>query len=96
MAVGEILQPYDHDKMYPVYGFGGKVRLPDGSLSPAQHCFPVYGAGLEVRGVEGILQAYRDAKQHVTQRFLILLFVLLLKLQMISTVRKIYSVMLFY
>jgi len=66
MAVGEILQPYDNVKMYPVYGFGGKVRLPDGSLSPAQHCFPVYGAGLEVRGVEGILQAYRDAKQHVT------------------------------
>jgi len=27
--------------MYPVYGFGGKVKLPNGSLSPVQHSFPV-------------------------------------------------------
>lgn len=66
VSVGEVLQPYDHDQMYPVYGFGAKVRLADGSLSPAQHCFPVYGGGLEVHGVQGILQAYRDAKNNVT------------------------------
>lgn len=51
--------------MYPVYGFGAKIRLADGSLSPCQHCFPVYPGGLEVHGVEGILQAYRDAKNNV-------------------------------
>jgi hypothetical protein len=50
---------YDTDKMYPVYGFGAKVRKPDGSLSECQHCFPVYGGGLEVKGVAGVLQVCR-------------------------------------
>ncbi|KAJ1441132.1 Copine-domain-containing protein [Ochromonadaceae sp. CCMP2298] len=60
-AVGQILDVYDTDKMYPVFGFGAKVRKPDGSMSVCQHCFPVYGGGVEVQGVEGILQAYKDA-----------------------------------
>jgi hypothetical protein len=30
-------------------------------MSVCQHCFPVYGGGVEVQGVEGILQAYKDA-----------------------------------
>eukprot|EP00598_Pedospumella_elongata_P004135 CAMPEP_0184970918 /NCGR_PEP_ID=MMETSP1098-20130426/3229_1 /TAXON_ID=89044 /ORGANISM="Spumella elongata, Strain CCAP 955/1" /LENGTH=531 /DNA_ID=CAMNT_0027492917 /DNA_START=64 /DNA_END=1659 /DNA_ORIENTATION=- len=59
-SVGRILDNYDTDKMYPVYGFGAKVRKPDGSLSECQHCFPIYGGGLEVHGVDGILQAYKD------------------------------------
>lgn len=25
-AVGGVLEPYDTDKMYPVYGFGAKVQ----------------------------------------------------------------------
>mmetsp|Transcript_12871 Transcript_12871/g.21390 ORF Transcript_12871/g.21390 Transcript_12871/m.21390 type:complete len:544 (-) Transcript_12871:514-2145(-) len=64
-AVGSVLEPYDTDKMYPVYGFGAKLRGPDGKYGPAQHCFPVYGGGLEVKGVDGILQAYKDSLQHV-------------------------------
>lgn len=55
-AVCTVLQPYDSDQMYPVYGFGAKLRLPDGQYSPAQHCFPVYGGGAEVAGLGGILQ----------------------------------------
>mmetsp|Transcript_21058 Transcript_21058/g.35667 ORF Transcript_21058/g.35667 Transcript_21058/m.35667 type:complete len:496 (+) Transcript_21058:87-1574(+) len=64
-AVGTVLDKYDTDKMYPVYGFGAKVRMPDGNMSPCQHCFPVYGGGLEVKGVEGILQAYKDCVTNV-------------------------------
>jgi hypothetical protein len=64
-AVGRILEDYDADKMYPVYGFGAKVKLPNGSYSLVQHCFPVYGGGVEVKGVDGILQAYRDCVQNV-------------------------------
>lgn len=66
VSVGEVLRPYDSDNMYPVFGFGAKIRLQDGSLSPCQHCFPVYPGGVEVHGIEGILQAYRDAKGSVT------------------------------
>ncbi len=55
-SVGSILETYDTDKKFPVYGFGARVRLPDGSQSPAQHCFPIYGGDVEVFGVGGILK----------------------------------------
>jgi len=64
-SVGTVLENYDSDKMYPVYGFGAKVMLPNGTMSPVQHCFPVYGGGLEVQGVDGILQAYKEVLAHV-------------------------------
>ncbi|KAJ1429331.1 copine-8-like protein [Ochromonadaceae sp. CCMP2298] len=58
-SVGRILEVYDTDKMYPVFGFGAKVRKPDGSMSVCEHCFPV-GEG-EAQGVDGILDAYKEA-----------------------------------
>lgn len=64
-AVAKVLEPYDTDKKYPVFGFGGRVRLPDGTFSPAQHCFPVYGGGNEVVGIPGIMQAYTDCLHNV-------------------------------
>lgn len=61
-AVGEIIQDYDTDKMFPVLGFG--ARLPDGTVS---HEFPCnfnpnnpYCAG-----IQGVMQAYYMALQQV-------------------------------
>lgn len=51
--------------MYPVYGFGAKVKMPNGAFSPVQHCFPVYGGGVEVQGIDGIMRAYVDVIQNV-------------------------------
>ena len=64
-AVGEILQYYDSDKKYPVYGFG--ARLPP-SLSHCSHCFALNGNIFdpEVSGVPGIIEAYRTALQAVS------------------------------
>jgi len=59
-SVGKVLQQYDSDKKYSVYGFGARVRLPSGEFSPVQHCFPVYGGGVEVSGIDGILKAYQE------------------------------------
>jgi hypothetical protein len=59
-SVASVLEPYDSDKKYPVFGFGAKVRLADGSFSPAQHCFPVSGGSVEVPGIEGLMRAYQD------------------------------------
>ena len=59
LSVGSVLEPYDSDKLYPVYGFGARVRAPDGQLTQVQHCFPVYGGGLHVQGVQGIMQVGR-------------------------------------
>lgn len=56
-SVCSVLEPYDSDKMYPVYGFGAKIKDPaTGKPTAVQHCFPVYGGGLEVHGVAGIQQ----------------------------------------
>lgn len=60
-SVGRILQDYDSDKMYPVYGFGGKG--PDRNVS---HCFPLDPQGQEVQGIDGILQVYSNALNVVT------------------------------
>lgn len=57
-SVGSVLQPYDSDNVYPLYGFGAKLRTPDGSFSPAMHCFPLYSGGVEVKGIDGILNVY--------------------------------------
>ena len=27
-SIGQVIEEYDHDKRYPVYGFGAKVKLP--------------------------------------------------------------------
>eukprot|EP01032_Pedospumella_encystans_P011642 gene11642-13527_t len=66
-SVCSVLDAYDTDKIYPVYGFGAKVRDSSASnkYTVVQHCFPVYGGGLEVHGVDGILQAYKDCLSNV-------------------------------
>ena len=40
-SVGSILEPYDNDKNFPVYGFGGiPVFMGKKDVS---HCFPLNG-----------------------------------------------------
>ncbi|XP_055725630.1 copine-9-like isoform X2 [Salvelinus fontinalis] len=55
-AVGEIIQDYDSDKMFPAYGFGAKLP-PDGKIS---HAFPLNSNGENPNcvGIEGVLEAY--------------------------------------
>ena len=62
--VGGILQAYDNDKFFPVFGFGG---IPKGEQK-ANHCFPLTGdiSNPYVQGVEGILTAYYKALNEVS------------------------------
>jgi len=62
-AVGSVLQHYDTDKKYPVYGFGAKVS----PGKPTSHLFAVNGneKDAEVNGIEGVLSCYRAALQRV-------------------------------
>ncbi|KAM9350547.1 copine-9 isoform 1-T1 [Symphorus nematophorus] len=55
-AVGEIIQDYDSDKLFPAYGFGAKLP-PDGKIS---HAFPLSGENENPNcvGIEGVLEAY--------------------------------------
>nr|XP_046240191.1 copine-5b isoform X1 [Scatophagus argus] len=62
-AVGEIIQDYDSDKMFPALGFGAKLP-PDGRVS---HEFPLNG-NMEnpyCNGIEGILEAYHQSLRTV-------------------------------
>ncbi|XP_029287074.1 copine-9-like isoform X1 [Cottoperca gobio] len=55
-AVGEIIQDYDSDKLFPAYGFGAKLP-PDSKIS---HAFPL-NSNTEIPncvGIEGVLEAY--------------------------------------
>jgi hypothetical protein len=60
LSVGSILQDYDYDRNFPVYGFGGRVG---GQVS---HCFPVFPEGVQVHGVEGIMHAYQLCMENVS------------------------------
>ncbi|XP_069824854.1 copine-9 isoform X1 [Dendropsophus ebraccatus] len=55
-AVGEIIQDYDSDKLFPAYGFGAKIP-PDGNIS---HEFPLNGdkENPNCVGIQGVLEAY--------------------------------------
>ncbi|XP_075882524.1 copine Va isoform X1 [Nelusetta ayraudi] len=62
-AVGEIIQDYDSDKMFPALGFGAKLP-PDGRVS---HEFPLNGNtdNPYCNGIEGILEAYHESLKTV-------------------------------
>jgi hypothetical protein len=65
LSVGSIVEGYDTDKKFPVYGFGARCRGANGEYSGVQHCFPIYGGGFEVDGLAGILKAYQDGIQNL-------------------------------
>jgi len=64
-SVLSILENYDSDKMFPVYGFGGIVPgTPNNTVS---HCFALNGNifAPECNGVKGVMNAYYNAIKKV-------------------------------
>lgn len=59
MNTGSILEQYDTDKKYPVYGFGGRLL----ESMKVSHCFALNGDIFqpEVYGAQGILDVYRNS-----------------------------------
>ncbi|XP_050169082.1 copine-9 isoform X3 [Myiozetetes cayanensis] len=62
-AVGEVIQDYDSDKLFPAYGFGAKVP-PDGKIS---HQFPLNNNAENPSccGIEGVLESYLQSLRTV-------------------------------
>jgi len=61
-SVGEIIQDYDSDKLFPALGFGARLP-PDGRVS---HQFPLKLVDASpCQGISGILDAYKIALQNV-------------------------------
>lgn len=62
MRVGEVIEPYDSDKLFQVWGFGARVKDESGNFSPVQHCFTLQD---NAKGVSGVLAAYEESLKHV-------------------------------
>ncbi|XP_030314211.1 copine-9 [Calypte anna] len=62
-AVGEVIQDYDSDKLFPAYGFGAKLP-PDGKIS---HQFPLNNNvdNPSCAGIEGVLECYLQSLRTV-------------------------------
>ena len=56
-CVGEVLQQYDTDKLFPAYGFG--ARLPPNGMVSHDFCLSFDPSNPEVHGVNGIIEAYK-------------------------------------
>lgn len=58
-SVGQILENYDSDKNFPIFGFGGKVPF---VLDKTSHCFALNGDIFhpEVRGIQGVVEGIFD------------------------------------
>lgn len=57
IGVGSILEPYDYDRKFPTYGFGGDFN------GRTSHCFPLNGnrKNPEVSTIEGVMVTYRES-----------------------------------
>ena len=58
--VGGIVEPYDNDRSFPVFGFGGIPRHL--GINGVNHCFAMNGnsANPDIVGVQGIVEMYRS------------------------------------
>lgn len=58
--VGGVLEPYDYDKKFPVFGFGGTPKF--SGATTTSHCFPLNGnpANPCVDGIAGMLKIYQS------------------------------------
>lgn len=69
-SVIEILQFYDHDKKFPLLGFGANLETGMQSSEgddAVSHCFALNGNIFdpECPGLDGVLKTYQNALHHV-------------------------------
>ncbi|CAG8805659.1 8090_t:CDS:2, partial [Dentiscutata erythropus] len=60
-SVGKILEAYDYDKRFPVYGFGAKFNRVLSHIYPLNNDY----RNPEVTGIDGILAAYSHTMNYV-------------------------------
>ena len=60
--VGQVVEPYDLDKSFPVFGFGGIPRHMGNPSPGVSHCFAMNGnaADPSILGIQGIVDTYRS------------------------------------
>jgi copine 5/8/9 len=65
MSVGMVVQPYDADQSFPVFGFGGIPRHM--GINSVSHCFALNGnaANPEIVGVPNIVGTYKQMQSQI-------------------------------
>jgi hypothetical protein len=63
-SVGAIVEPYDSDRNFPVFGFGG---IPTYMHNQTSHCFALNGnpAAPEICGIANVIETYRAQQQYI-------------------------------
>ena len=63
--VGAIVEPYDNDRAFPVFGFGGIPRHL--GLNSVSHCFAMNGNAQNpsIEGIQGIVETYRSTLPNI-------------------------------
>ena len=58
--MGNVVEPYDSDKSFPVFGFGGIPRHL--GINGVSHCFAMNGnaSNPEIIGIQNIVQMYKQ------------------------------------
>ncbi len=60
-TIGEVLETYDTDKKFPLFGFGGKPTKPNGRPEIAvNHAFPMTPETAPAEGVSGLVEVRID------------------------------------
>ena len=61
-SCGSIVAFYDYDKLFPVYGFGGRPIFQNGRNNQVSHCFNInFKNDPEIEGINNIILAYRES-----------------------------------
>jgi hypothetical protein len=62
--VGGVVEPYDSDQLFPVFGFGGILQ----GEKEVNHAFPVNGKpnNPSVKKIKGVLDIYRKTLPSIT------------------------------
>ena len=65
--VGNVVEPYDLEKSFPVWGFGG-IPLHIPGMSGVSHCFAINGQPLnpDIIGIQGIVDTYKSTLPQIS------------------------------
>ena len=64
-SVGYIVEPYDNDRMFPTFGFGGMHR--GMGMSSVSHCFPINGSpDPNIPGIAAMVQTYQQTLPQIS------------------------------
>ena len=64
LSIGNIISNYNLDQLYPVYGFGAKIK--NGKYDDVNHCFPInFEENPNIKSINEIIEYYHNSLQNL-------------------------------